>query len=386
MNTNLIDQQIIDSFFKYYKKDVNAIQEDEFKILKEKISQNLQQIIDLPEAKELFLMEFSDYKFTFFHVVAKFGKAEDLKKIINLISLKNINICDVNKYTALHHATISGRLENVKILIGYGANINAQSSNETRNWLPIHYASKFDFKEIVEEFIHAGIDKEVKTAFGLTPLNVSAEFGSCSVAEYLISIKCDLNTETISENQRLSPLHFAVLGNFYNMVILLISSGADRSKRTLDGDNALILATKRNFIKISEYLVVCGLEGLDIAYQISIKKDFRELEIVLKDYVIAKDKLFSDAEITRISRELVEYIVKIKPQTLDSDYFELFGSVKVSGYFLCSIRKDFGLFKKRSLSLQKFVEECSLTILANNLKKLEDIVTHCELLKRYGNS
>ena len=25
MNTNLIDQQIIDSFFKYYKKDVNSI-------------------------------------------------------------------------------------------------------------------------------------------------------------------------------------------------------------------------------------------------------------------------------------------------------------------------------------------------------------------------
>ena len=41
MNTNLIDQQIIDSFFKYYKKDVNTIQEDEFRILKEKISQNL---------------------------------------------------------------------------------------------------------------------------------------------------------------------------------------------------------------------------------------------------------------------------------------------------------------------------------------------------------
>ena len=45
MNTNLIDQQIIDSFFKYYKKDVNLIREDEFKILKEKISQNLQKII-----------------------------------------------------------------------------------------------------------------------------------------------------------------------------------------------------------------------------------------------------------------------------------------------------------------------------------------------------
>ena len=52
MNTNLIDQQIIDSFFKYYKKDVNTIQEDEFRILKEKISQNLEKIIDLPEGQD----------------------------------------------------------------------------------------------------------------------------------------------------------------------------------------------------------------------------------------------------------------------------------------------------------------------------------------------
>jgi hypothetical protein len=45
MDINLIDQQIIDSFFKYYKKDVKAIQFHEFKILKEKISQNLQELI-----------------------------------------------------------------------------------------------------------------------------------------------------------------------------------------------------------------------------------------------------------------------------------------------------------------------------------------------------
>ena len=105
----------------------------------------------------------------------------------------------------------------------------------------------------------------------------------------------------------------------------------------------------------------------------------------MKYYVVAKDKLFNNSEITRISRELVEYIIKIKPQTLDSDYFELFKSVKVSGYFFCSIRKDFGIFKKRRLSLQEFAKERGLTILASNMKKLEDIVTHRELLKRYTN-
>ncbi len=383
MDINLIDQQIIDSFFKYYKRDVKTIEQNEFEILKEKISQNLQKIIDLSDAKELFLKEFSDYKFSFFHVVAKFGKAEELKKIINVIGIKNLNYSDVNKYTALHHSSISGRIENVKILIGYGADINVKSSDETRNWLPIHYASKFGYKEIVEEFIEAGIDREVTTSFGLTPLHVSAEFGSFGVAQYLTSIKCNLNAETIPENHRLTPLHFATIGNFYDLVTLLINSGADRSKRNGTGDNSLIMATKRNYIKICEYLTICGLEDLDLAFEIANKKDFRELVIVFKDYIVAKDKLFNEFELTRISRELVDFISKIKPQILDYSYFDLFGSVKVSGYFLCSIRKEFGFFKKRTLNLQKFSEECGLSILSENLKKLQDAVVYRELLSRY---
>jgi hypothetical protein len=383
MNINLIDQQIIDSFFKYYKKDVKIIPNNDFKILKEKISQNLQKIIDLPDAKELFLKEFSDYKFSFFHVVAKFGKVEELKKVIDVIGIDNLNVYDVNKFTALHHISISGRIENVKILIGYGADINAKSSDETRNWLPIHYASKFGYKEIVEEFIEAGIDKEITTSFGLTPLHVAAEFGSFEVAQYLTSIKCELNSETIPENQRLTPLHFASIGDFYDIAVLLVTSGADRNKRSGSGDNSLIMATKRNHIKICKYFAICGLEDLDLSYEIAKEKDLRELVIVLKDYIEVKDKLFNEFELTRISRELVDFVSKVKPHSLDSLYFRLFDSVEVSGYFLCSIKKEFGFFKKRTLTLQKFAEECDLSILSENLKRLEEIVTHCELLRRY---
>jgi hypothetical protein len=103
----------------------------------------------------------------------------------------------------------------------------------------------------------------------------------------------------------------------------------------------------------------------------------------LKDYVVAKDKLFNEFELTRISRELVDFVSKVKPQILDYSYFDLFGSVKVSGYFLCSIRKEFGFFKKRTLNLQKFSQECGLNILSQNLQKLEEMVVHRELLNRY---
>ncbi len=383
MNIDLIDKQIIDSFFKYYKKDVKTIPQEEFTILKEKISQNLQKIINLPDSKELLLAEFSDYKFSFFHVVAKFGKTEELKKIISLVGINKINISDVNNYTALHHSSISGRFDNVQTLIGFGADINAKSSDETRNWLPIHYASKFGFQDIVEEFIHAGVDKEIKTAFGLTPLHVASEFGSLKVAEYLISIKCNLNPETIPENLKLTPLHYATIGDFYEVVTLLIKAGAERNKKNIAGDNALILATKRNFIAICEYLVICGVEDLDLAYEITKQKDFRELEIILKNYVIVKNKLFDNSELNRVSKYLIENILTINPQNLDKIYFDLFNAVRVNGHFLCSIRKEFGFFKKRQLTLRQFADDRGLNILSINLKNLEDTILHRELLKKY---
>ena len=93
--------------------------------------------------------------------------------------------------------------------------------------------------------------------------------------------------------------------------------------------------------------------------------------------------MFNEFELTRISRELVDFVSRLKPQTLNSIYFKLFDSVEISGYFLCSIKKEFGFFKKRILTLQKFAEECDLNILSENLKRLEEVVTHCELLRRY---
>ena len=356
MDINLIDQQIIDSFFKYYKKDVKIIQPQEFRILKEKISQNLQKIIGLPDAKELLLKGFSDYNFCFFHVVAKFGKVEELKSAIDVIGIENLNVFDINKYTALHHCSISGRVENVKVLIGYGANINAQSSDETRNWLPIHYASKFGYKEIVEEFIEAGVDKEITTSFGLTPLHVSAEFGSFEVAKYLTSIKCNLNAETIPENQRLTPLHFASIGDFYDIAVLLITSGADRNKRNGSGDNSLIMATKRNHIKICQYLAVCGLEELDLAYEIAKEKNFRELVIVLKDFIDAKDKLFNEFELTRIELPEVDFKVVCSKGTYIRSLAFDFGEALNSGAYLMSLcRTKIGDF---DLTNAMTIEEC----------------------------
>ncbi|NCA27903.1 MAG: ankyrin repeat domain-containing protein [Proteobacteria bacterium] len=384
MTLNLIDNEIINVFFKFYKKDIKSIGSDLFENVTHRISQNVEKLINDEDAKNLILQKFSDYEFSFFHVVAKFGSSKDLKKIIEIVGIKNLNHGDINNYTALHHCSISGRLDNVKVLIGFGANINAKSSNETRNWYPIHYACKYGFKEIVEEFIESGVDKEVRTLFGLTPLHVACEFGNIFVVEYLIKIGCNLDAETIPENQRMTPLHYAVMINSVKTVKILCASGADVFKNTHSGSDALILATKRNYSKIVEILINRGMvDSIEEAYKIAIKNNCFDSRDILEVFIKIRDKLFEKSNLVKFSKSINEFIKDLKPQNIDESYLSLFFDHKISVYFLNKISKKIGVLKKNNYTLETYAKHIGLDVLSKNLKEIDEIITHKKISKKY---
>jgi len=379
MTLNLIDQEIIDIFFKFYKKDFKKADEDLQKNLNKKIAENIAKIENDEDSKIMILQTFSDYSFSFFHVVAKFGLSEDLKKIIYLIGLKNLEQVDINKYTALHHASISGNIENVKVLIGYGANIYAKSSDETRNWLPIHYACKFGFKNIVEEFINSGIDKEVKTSFGLTPIHIACEFGYPDLVKYLVQIGCDTNCETSSENHRLTPLHYAIIINSSDTVDVLFKAGADIHKKNIYGDNALILATKRNYSKIVKNLINFGVvEDIDVALEIATVANCLDSLEIIKMYIEIRDKLFDKSNLIILYKEINLFTNQVNSNNLDDLFINIF-DIKISPYFLNNITKKIGVFRKSDNNLEKFASDNGLIELAKELSKLNEIITHKKL-------
>lgn len=379
MTLNLIDQEIIDIFFKFYKKDFKKADEDLKKNLNKKIAENIAKIENDEDSKIMILQTFSDYNFSFFHVVAKFGLSEDLKKVIYLIGLKNLEQIDINRYTALHHASISGNIENVKVLIGYGANINAKSSDETRNWLPIHYACKFGFKNIVEEFINSGIDKEVKTSFGLTPIHIACEFGYPDLVKYLVQIGCDTNCETSSENHRLTPLHYAIIINSSDTVDVLFKAGADIHKKNIYGDNALILATKRNYSKIVKNLINFGVvEDIDVALEIATVTNCLDSLEIIKMYIEIRDKLFDKSNLIILYKEINLFTNQINSSNLDDLFINIF-DIKISPYFLNNITKRIGVFRKSDNNLEKFARDNGLIELAKELSKLSEIITHKKL-------
>jgi len=384
MNLNLIDNEIINVFFKFYKKDIKSIGSDLFENVAHKISQNVEKLINDEDAQNLILQKFSDYEFSFFHVVAKFGSSKDLKKIIEIVGIKNLNHGDINNYTALHHCSISGRLDNVKVLIGFGANVNAKSSDYTRNWRPIHYACKYGCKEIVEEFIEAGVNKEVVTSFGLTPLHVACEFGNSIIAEYLIKIGCDLDAETIAENHRMTPLHYAVMINSEKTVKILCISGANIFKKTLDGIDPLLMATKRNYSQIVEILINRGVvDNIEEALKIAIKNNCLDSRDIIEVFVKIRDKLFDKSNLVKFAKNINEFISDLKPQNIDESYISLFFDHKISAYFLNRISKKIGIVKKYNYTLETYSKEIGLDILSKNFKKIDEIITHKKIARKY---
>lgn len=384
MLTDIIDYKLINIFYKLYKKDLKIQSE----ISQDEISKILlieyEKIINNPDSSKILIEKISDYDFTFMHIIAKFGNSIQLRNAIDIIGVDQLNIItDANKYSMLHHATISGNLDNVKLLVGYGADVNCRSSDETRNWTPIHYASKHNHLNIVDYLIASGVNKEIKTSFELTPLHIACEFGSVDVVKYLISINCNVNAITSFENYNLTPLHYCVISEKLTLVKYLIANGANIFKKNTMQETAIEMACKRGLKDIVEYLILFGFDDLDYLKDFLTNLNQHEIANIVNDYVKVRDDLFNENNIKIYSNQIINDMNMVDINNIFINQINLMNDIKVYPYFFIKIRKNMGLIIKKNLSFKEFLEKSNFTILANNIKKIEQIALYIELHGNY---
>jgi len=137
--------------------------------------------------------------------------------------------------SSLHVAVISRDIEQVKLLISQGADINAKD-NSGRT--PLRCAAIKGGHDIVELLITKGAD--VKASESVLPL--AARFAHEDVVELLIDSGADVNARERSGGW--TPLHYAVAGRRMEMVELLIAKGADLNATDRADDTPLDLAKK----------------------------------------------------------------------------------------------------------------------------------------------
>ena len=198
---------------------------------------------------------------------------EDFK---NLINKKN-----VQGVTALHYASFLGKIDILKYLINYGADILSLTS---RNLNVYHYAAQGNQPNSLLFFYLFHKDKinfENEDIGGSTPLHWASYSSSVEIAMYLINYGANINKKDKKGN---TPLHMAVLKNSYKMVQKLLQNGARKDIKNNDGSTPKDLAFKNNLDDIynmlyeSEKCQMCNLKA-------PIQKETKSIKNIIIAYV-----------------------------------------------------------------------------------------------------
>ena len=159
--------------------------------------------------------------------------------------------------TPLIIAAHNGHLNSVKILLGYGADIEARGTLKIGNEViegctPLWAAASFGRLDVVKLLIEQNADVDGRTSTGSTPLRTAAFNGHLDVVRCLVESGADVNARTITEN---TPLIAACYLGHLNVVIYLIDKGAFMDRQNKDGSTALHVAAQRGHLEIVTQLL-----------------------------------------------------------------------------------------------------------------------------------
>ena len=115
---------------------------------------------------------------------AKSGNASRVKEILDQ-DASLVSAIDSDGSTPLHCATWKGHLEVAKLLLTYGANVNAKNSNEHWGTTPLHAAAHANQRAIAELLIAHGADIHATNINDRTPLDETEFHKATPVAKLL---------------------------------------------------------------------------------------------------------------------------------------------------------------------------------------------------------
>ena len=94
----------------------------------------------------------------------------------------NMNVKNIDGWTALIIASTNGHTKIVAMLLEKGADVNAKNNG---GWTALHLASQDGYKKIVEMLLEKGADVNAKTNNGWTALKLASQEGHTAIVEML---------------------------------------------------------------------------------------------------------------------------------------------------------------------------------------------------------
>jgi RNA polymerase sigma factor (sigma-70 family) len=151
-------------------------------------------------------------------------------------------------HTALHEAAAHGCTSIARLLLAYGASVDARRRDGAT---PLHEAVLSHHSEMVEMLLKHNANVNATCYAQMTPLHHAAMKGYCDCAELLLSYGAAVNARARSGR---TLLHWAALKGYRDIVQLLLRSGADTLARDELGRTPLEWARAREQQAVVEML------------------------------------------------------------------------------------------------------------------------------------
>ncbi|TRY78259.1 hypothetical protein TCAL_11693 [Tigriopus californicus] len=156
--------------------------------------------------------------------------------------------------TPLWCAAVSGRLAVVKVLLRYGADVNAMSDSGSTPIRSACYIVRNGLNtshfEIIKCLVRHGADIQQPNHFGGTCLINSVQ--SPDLVRFLVENNVQVNAEDV---QHKTALHYAVQENRFESARILLENGADPFKKSKYEDDILQTACLKGSLMIFNYLL-----------------------------------------------------------------------------------------------------------------------------------
>ena len=231
---------------------------------------------------------------TLLHYASRYSKQEIVEFLLKL-NLVSVNATNNNQATPLMFACSNGgHLDNMKMLIQYGADINVRFNDGSTL---LHYASQYSRQDIVEfllklnqisvnatnndqatpltfacldggrldnmeMLIQYGADINVRFNDGSTLLHYASRYSKQDIVEFLLKLN-QISVNATNNNQA-TPLMFACFdGGHLDNMETLIQYGADINARDIDGSTLLHYASRYSKQEIVEFLLKLNLVSVN---------------------------------------------------------------------------------------------------------------------------
>ena len=179
-------------------------------------------------------------------LLALFTVPTDLVLTARAQETKTASPSDDKPIKTLHYAAATGDVQQVKLNISKGTDINEKSSTGDT---PLHYAVRHENKDVAELLIKEGADVNAKNKKGETPVHIA-----------LIKNNKELLDLLIAEGSKLSCIHLSAYQGDLDKVRHFVEQGTDVDARDSNGATALHYAAVRGHQDVVEFLIVRGAD------------------------------------------------------------------------------------------------------------------------------